>query len=132
MAGARAVAALLAAAVQHVLQGNTAPGIQRTGSLWPVELVAGKAEQVNVRGLHINGQVPGSLYSISVEQRAALPAEGAKFRNGLHGADFVVGKHDADQAGIRLQGVRQLLRGDKPGGARRQQGYSETLRLQRL
>ena len=63
---------------------------------------------------------------------AALPAEGAKFRNGLHGADFVVGKHDADQAGVRLQGVRQLLRGDKPGGARRQQGYSETLRLQRL
>ena len=39
---------------------------------------------------------------------------------------------DADQAGVRLQGVRQLLRGDKPGGARRQQGYSETLRLQRL
>ena len=62
-------------AVQHVLQGNTAPGIQRTGSLWPVELVAGKAEQVNVRGLHINGQVPGSLYSVSVEQRAVLPAE---------------------------------------------------------
>ena len=97
-----------------------------------MELVAGKAEQVNVRGLHINGQVPGSLYSVSVEQHAVLPAEGTKFRNGLHGADFVVGKHDADQAGIRLQGVRQLLRGDKPGGARRQQGYSETLRLQRL
>ena len=54
---ARAVAALLATAVQHVLQGNTAPGIQRTGSLWPVELVAGTAEKVNVRGLHINGQV---------------------------------------------------------------------------
>ena len=92
-----------------------------------MELVAGKAEQVNVRGLHINGQVPGSLYSVSVEQHAVLPAEGAKFRNGLHGADFVVGKHDADQAGVRLQ-----LRGDKPGGARRQQDYSETLRLQRL
>ena len=76
--------------------------------------------------------MPGSLYSVSVEQHAVLPAEGAKFRNGLHGADFVVGKHDADQAGVRLQGVRQLLRGDKPGSARRQQGYSETLRLQRL
>ena len=43
-----------------------------------MELVAGKAEQVNVRGLHINGQVPGSLYSVSVEQHAVLPAEGAK------------------------------------------------------
>jgi len=53
--------------------------------LWPV-----KAEQVNVRGLHINGQVPGSLYSVGVEQHAVLPAEGTKFRNGLHGADFVL------------------------------------------
>ena len=40
--------------------------------------------------------------------------------------------HGGNPAGVRLQGVRQLLRGDKPGGARRQQGYSETLRLQRL
>ena len=54
------------------------------------------------------------------------------FFNGFNRSDFVVGKHDADQAGVRLQGVRQLLRGDKPGGARRQQDYSETLRLQRL
>ena len=72
------------------------------------------------------------IISTQIEHHAVLPAEGAKFRNRLHGADFVVGKHDADQAGVRLQGVRQLLRGDKPGGARRQQGYSETLRLQRL
>ena len=62
--------------------------------------------------VHIDGNLRIRLYRIGVEQYTVLLRDLSDLGDGLDGTDLVVGKHDADQAGVRLQGVRQLLRGD--------------------
>ena len=63
----------------------------------------------------------GGLHCVGVEQHAALTANCTNLRNGKNGADFIVGVHHGDQAGILADGVRDLLRGDGANAADGQQ-----------
>ena len=44
------------------------------------------------------------LHGVGVKQDSAFPADLAQLPDGFYGSDFIVGRHDADQDGIRADG----------------------------
>ena len=72
------------------------------------------AEQIYVQRLHVYGQLPEGLYGIRMEQNAPLFCDGPDLSDGLYGADLIIGKHDADQDGIRPHSLSELSRIHKP------------------
>ena len=106
------LAPLLGAALDDVHQREALADIQRTHALGAMELVAGKAQHIDVLFLHIDVQVTGSLNGIGVEGHTGLLADGADLGNGQDGADLIVGIHGGHQAGIRPNGILHLLGGD--------------------
>ena len=123
---------LLCAAPDERLQRQPLPGIQRADALGPVELVRGEGEQVDLLRLHVDEQMPRSLHRVGVEEHALLPANRADLRNGLDGADLVVGVHDGHQAGILADGLCHLLRGDQAAAVHIQQCHVIALLFQLL
>jgi hypothetical protein len=97
---AGAHAALVAAAVNLLGKLHArvaAANIQRAHALRPVDLVAGEREQVDVVGLHVDGNLADGLHGVGVEDDALLVAELADLGDGLDDADLVVRVHDADE-----------------------------------
>ena len=118
--------------MDHRFRRNAPAGIQHTHSLGAPELVGGQGQQVNVHGLHVNGQMARRLDCVGVEQSACLPAQRSDLRDGLDGTDLVIGKHHRHQAGIRPQGLPDRLRRHHTVGRNIQQRNCESLLLQRL
>ena len=104
------LAPLLSAAVDDVLQCNAPSGVQHAHALGAVELMGRQGQHIDVHSLDVDGQMSRRLHSVGVEQNAGLLADLAYLRDGLDGADLVVGKHDAHQAGIRPDGGLHCLR----------------------
>lgn len=94
--------------------------------------MGGQGQQVNVHGLHVDGQMAAALDRVSVEQHAGLPAQRSDVRDGLDGTDLIVGKHHRHQAGIRPHGLPDRLRRHHTVGRNIQQCDGESLLLQRL
>ena len=80
--------------------GVAAADVERADTLGPVELVAGEREDVDVVGLHVDGDLADGLDGVGVEEDALLVADLADLADGLDDADFVVGVHDGDQDGL--------------------------------
>ena len=78
--------------------------VEHADALGAVEFVAGEGQHVDVLLLDVDGQMSRRLHGVGVEQDALLPADRADLRNGLDGADLVVGVHDGDQAGVGPDG----------------------------
>ena len=70
------------------------------------------------------------LHGIRVEENLPLPAQSADFRNRLHGADFVVGKHDGNETGVVTKGVLDIRHPDYAVAVRVKQGDLKTFLLQ--
>ena len=94
--------------------------------------MAGKGEHVDILLLHVNGHVAHSLHRVGVEQHPVLLADGADLRDGLKGADLIVGVHNGHQAGLLRDGGLQLLGPDNAVFVDRQVGDSEALLFQCL
>ena len=75
-------------------------------------------------------QVTHRLNRIGVEGHACFLTNGADFRNGQNGADFIVGVHNRDQAGIFPDGILDLLSGDGMTLAHIQVGHFKAFLLQ--
>ncbi len=58
-------------------------------------------EHIYMQCLHVDGNLPESLDRVSMEQYPVFFGNGADFFYRFYGADLIVGKHDADQYGIR-------------------------------
>ena len=123
-------APLLGPALNEVRQGHAPAGVQGADALGPVELVGGEGEKVNVLRPHVDGQVPRRLDRVGVEQHPRLPADCADLRDGLDGADLVVGVHDAYQAGVGPDGRPDLLRRHQAVFVDVQQGDGKAFALQ--
>ncbi len=91
---------------------------------------AGDGQHVGVHGLHVHGPVARCLHRVAVEGDLLLPAERADLRDGLHGADLVVGKHDGDQRRILPDGGLQVLQTDHPVLVHVQQRHLKALFFQ--
>ena len=128
--GAGSLAALLRAAFNDIGEDNPAPGIQCAHALGSVELVTRHREHIDVHRVYIDSNMPCRLHRVGVEQDACRMADCADLRDGLDGADFVVGKHDRNQTRIFADGVFDLLRGDKTVFMHVQQRHFEALFFQ--
>ena len=94
--------ALLAAAHLLGLEGSSALDVQGADPLGAIELVGRQAHQVDAQGLHVEVQEPRGLDGVGMH-RDGLAAAGClllhlpgDLRDGLYGADLIVGQHDAD------------------------------------
>ena len=114
---ARALAALLRAALDEARQEDALTGVQHAGAFRTVKLVRGERQQVDVLRLDVNGQVSRGLHGVGVEQHARLAADGADLADRQDGADLVVGVHNGNQARILADGVFHLLRRHGADGA---------------
>ena len=71
-------------------------------------MAAGR-EHIDAHRIHIDGNLAIGLDGIRMEEHARLPGDFADFGHGLYRAVLVVGKHDADEDGIRPDGGLQLV-----------------------
>src|ERR1700678_1528294 len=118
-------AALVASAVVesgNLDAGVAAANVERADALGTVEFVGGKREDVDVHGVHVDGDLAQSLHAVGVEDYAFFVAELADFGYRLDGADLVVGKHDGDQDGLVVNGPTQVFHVDEAVGLYRQIG----------
>ena len=74
--------------------------------------MGGQAQHINVLFLDVDFQMAHSLHGIGVEGYASFLTNRADLRDRQHGADFVIGVHGGDQAGVGADGVFDLLGGD--------------------
>jgi hypothetical protein len=72
----------------------------------------------------------GCLDSVRVEENLPFTAESADLLDRLYGADFVVGKHNGDEAGVIPQGILDVLYPDDAVAVRVKQSNLEALLLQ--
>ena len=91
--------------------------------------MAGHGEHVNIHRVHVDGHVARGLHRVSVKQNARFMADLADLRDGLDGADFVVGEHDGDKTRVLADRVLDLLRRNETGFMHVQQRHLEALFL---
>src|SRR5690349_2045670 len=105
--GAGAETALVMAAVQKLLESRAAADVQSADAFWRVELVSREREQIDAEFFDVNGKLSGGLNGVGVEIDVVLRGDAADFLERLNGAEFVVGVHDGDEAGLRAKGVAE-------------------------
>ena len=109
-----------------------APDVERAHALRSVHLVGRQRGDVDVQFVHVEGQFPGSLDRVGMEEDAAFPRDRADLLDGLHHADLVVDHHHADQNGLVGDGLPKLLEIDQAVPPHRQIGRVASLLLEVL
>ena len=74
--------------------------------------MTGHAQQVDVHFLYIDGHMAGRLNCVGVERDTLAAAECADLLNRLHGADFVICKHNGNKSGILSYSGLDILKAD--------------------
>ena len=82
--------------------------------------------------MNVDGNVADSLHSVSMKNHIIPFADFGNLPNRLNSADFIVGIHNGDQAGIIPDGCLQFLRPYKTVFMNIQQGDGEPFRFQPL
>ena len=100
---AGAALALVRSAEDERLKTRAAAGVEHSNALGRVEFVAGEAEQMAADGLDVDGDFAGGLNRVRVETNSGFGGDFADLLDGLDDARFVVGHHDADEFGVRLE-----------------------------
>ena len=68
--------------------------IEKADSLRTVQLMSACTEHIDVKRLHINGNMSVSLNRICMEQNPLLLCNSSYFLYGLYGSDLIIGKHN--------------------------------------
>ena len=110
---ARALAALLRAAVQIRGKPDSLADVERADALRPVELVAREREHIHAQFPDVDGHLADRLRGVRVEENPLLPGDPADLRDRLNHADLVVRVHDGDQHGLVGDGASDGLRVNK-------------------
>src|SRR5690606_39235361 len=96
----RTVSPLMASPVHLSRQPHSRPAtahVQGSDAFGTIHLVGGNGGQVNVHLLHVERRLTDALHRISVQENSSLTSHAPYLFDGLNGAHFVVGQHDADQ-----------------------------------
>ena len=91
-------------------------------ALRAVELVRGQRQQIDAERPHIQRHLPGGLHRIGVHEGATRVRGRGDGRDGLHGADLVVGVHHRHQCRVIGQRVGHCLHRDDAGPIDRDEG----------
>ena len=107
--GARAQAALLAAAVYQRLERDALLDVQHAHAARAAELVRGQGQHVNAHLLHVDRHVADRLHCVRVELRADRMRQLGNLPDRLDGADLIVRRHDGDERGVLGEFALELL-----------------------
>ena len=110
--GARAQAALLAAAVNQRLERDALFDIEHAHAARAAELVRGEREHINAHRLHVDRHVADRLHRVRVELRADRMRQLCNLADRLNGADLIVRRHDGDERSVLGKLALQLLEVD--------------------
>ena len=110
--GAGAALSFVGASVEEWGELDAFADEEDAGALRRVHLVAGEREQVDVLELtgEVDGELGGGLYGVGVDENLGGVAfgvglgEAGDLAYGLDCAGLVVGEHDGDEFGVRLEG----------------------------
>jgi hypothetical protein len=112
--GSGAALAFVRAAVEERRELHAFADEEDAGALRGVHLVAGEREQVDVFEVEreVERELGGGLHGVGMDEDGGVEGLGdaGKFAEGLDGSGLVVGEHDGDEPGVRLE------RGFKGGG----------------
>src|SRR5262249_38265103 len=123
----------MAAAVDEWFQADVrmpSPHVQGADPLGSINLVGAEADQIGPAGFHIEGHFAGRLGGVAMKEYAFFLANRADLGNGMQGADFIIGGHDADENSLIRDGVDKLLGAYLPEGINRQVGDDKAVLLQ--
>ena len=101
-------------AVDERCKRQTAADIQRTDPLGPIQLVGGQRQQVDAVLGDIDLDLPNRLSGIGMKQGAGGTGHAGQIADWLEHADFVVGRHHADQHRGRRERGRERIRVEQP------------------
>ncbi len=119
---AAAEAAFVAAAVDDGRDLAILAHVERAGAFRAVHLVRGQRGHVDVERLRVERELADRLRGVGVERHAARAAERADRGDVLHGADFVVAVHDADEDGVGGEGGGEFVEVDEALAVDREAG----------
>ena len=119
---AGAAAALVAAANEEGVERGSAADVEGSDALGSVELVGADGEQMAAVAADVDGNLARALNGVDVEEGAGLMGDGADLFDGLEDAGFVVGEHDADEAGVGAESIADGLGRDESTGERGDEG----------
>ena len=111
---------------------KTPPHIQGSDAFRPVKLVPREAEKVHSQGLNIHRDLACGLDAVGVKECAAGVGQGRQFRQGLDGAGFVIGQHDAHETGAGAERLFQVAYAHPAVFIHRQVGNRKALLFQPL
>ena len=113
--GAGSALTLVGTAVEEGSEVGAGANEQGAGASGGVHFVAGEGEEVDVLELagEVEGELAGGLDGVGVEEGAVGFGEAGELADGLDDAGFVVREHDADEAGVGLQGEVEVVGGDE-------------------
>ena len=109
---------LLAAAGDERQEGDATPDEQHADAFGSVEFMPGQAHHIDAQATNVEVKKTGGLYRVgvhhdgSVEILRLLPDGGRDFRDGIDGADLVVGVHHRYHGGAVGDGVVHPVRLD--------------------
>ena len=121
----------LRAALDEIVDARPFADVQRAHALGAVKLVAGEGKQICVPVVYVDGNGPGGLHCVGVEQHARLPGDLTDLSNGFQRADLVIGGHDGNQGRVVRQRPANVVRGNQTVFVHRQIGDAKAVPFQR-
>src|SRR5260370_41677066 len=118
--------------IEKLPQTCSAADVQGADSLWRVQFVAGKGEEIHSQCVDVNRDLTGGLHGIRVEIDVGFGGDAADFFKRLHGTEFVVGVHDGDEHGFRPDGAAKILDVNLSLAIGRKISYAHALFFERL
>ena len=94
--------------------------------------MGGDAECIDPERSQIQGQLPEGLRGIRVHEDPRFAGDLCNLAHRLHGADLVVGQHDARGQGVGLKRVAESLNADEPVAVDREDVHFKAERAQML
>ena len=122
----------LSPAVHEVVDPDTLPDVEGADALGSVKLMGRKGQEIDVHGLHVDGDMGHSLNRVRMEQDPLFPAEGADLRHGLQRPDLVVGEHHRHENCFVRHGLFQLVQADAAFGVHIEKGHVKAVLLEEL
>src|SRR5581483_4285611 len=122
---ARTEAALMMTAIEKLLEPRAAANVESADSLRSVEFVRGEGKQIHAEFVNVHGELSNGLHGVGVKVDIVLRRDAADFLERLDGAEFVVGVHDGNEAGVRANGFANRFGIDEAIAIHRQVGDTD-------
>jgi len=113
---AGAAAALVAASDEQRLERRSAADEQSADALGAVDLVGADGAEMAAEAADVKGDAACALDGVDVKEGGGGAGDLCNLFDGLEDAGFVVGEHDADEAGVGLESLANGFRVNEAGG----------------